>query len=252
MANGDLRMMRLAAAASAFTLWLAIPAHADSISNLKVDGQANIFSAGRGYTVTAGDGQGGVLPTEVTLTNPASLDRGFMFSGVEGKASWRGGGETAGSADGETGVVTLQGLDRISGITAPRGLTGVFLDDQPSKGIPEFPESLNFGSGNGAIPADFTSLNPKIGQLFFIGDGKNSNGATQQFYAPNGATKLFLGFADGSEDGKPGFYGDNTGEITLGLQSGLIAPAPVPEPATLLAWGAVALTALAVRARRRS
>jgi hypothetical protein len=33
---------------------------------------------------------------------------------------------------------------------------------------------------------------------FFIGDGVNSSGTVQQFVAPPGATRLFLGVMDGS------------------------------------------------------
>ena len=39
---------------------------------------------------------------------------------------------------------------------------------------------------------DFTELRPKLKQAFFIGDGKNSQGARQKFVAPTGATRLYL------------------------------------------------------------
>lgn len=77
----------------------------------------------------------------------------------------------------------------ISDVTAPiNALVGLFLDDtQPnSSGAPA---SLNFTSESSR---NFTELNPKLKQIFFIGDGKNSGGARQQFIVPKGATRLYL------------------------------------------------------------
>lgn len=77
----------------------------------------------------------------------------------------------------------------IADVKAPiNALMGLFLDDtQPnSTGAPS---SLDFSTDSSR---NFTELNPKLKQIFFIGDGKNSGGARQQFIVPKGATRLYL------------------------------------------------------------
>jgi hypothetical protein len=65
---------------------------------------------------------------------------------------------------------------------------GLFLDDsQPN--TTSAPTNLDFST---PASREFTELQPKLKQIFFIGDGKNSNGARQEFIAPKGATRLFL------------------------------------------------------------
>jgi hypothetical protein len=61
----------------------------------------------------------------------------------------------------------------------------------------------------------FTRLAPQIAQQFFIGDGLTGtgSGSPQHFVVPPGATRLFLGFADGFGD-CVGWYGDNSGSVT--------------------------------------
>ena len=61
-----------------------------------------------------------------------------------------------------------------------------------------------------------TDFFPLIGQTFFVGDGLGTTGQ-QNFYVPAGATRLFLGFADGVPGfvGSPGAYGDNSGSLTV-------------------------------------
>lgn len=61
----------------------------------------------------------------------------------------------------------------------------------------------------------------EIHQTFFIGDGRDLNGQVQRFHAPQGATRLFLGFAETfgfSGPGLPGFYDDNGGSLTATLK----------------------------------
>jgi hypothetical protein len=89
-------------------------------------------------------------------------------------------------------------------------LVGVFLGaTEPADPAPSI---LDFTSN-----ADFTSLSPLIGQTFFIGDGASNtgfggNGPRQEFVVPNGATRLYLGFADAyAFVGDPGYYSDNGG-----------------------------------------
>ena len=104
----------------------------------------------------------------------------------------------------------------IADATAPiNALVGVFLDNnQPDLTPP--PSSLDFGS----IGLGFPSLSPGLKQVFFIGDGLTGtgSGATQEFFIPAGATRLFLGTMDGFE------WSNNLGSFDV----------TVPEPSALL------------------
>ncbi|HEY1628424.1 MAG TPA: TadG family pilus assembly protein, partial [Tepidisphaeraceae bacterium] len=71
-------------------------------------------------------------------------------------------------------------------------LVGVFLDDKQPDQSPA-PANLDFRSDDSR---DFTTLQPKLKQLFFIGDGLDSKGNHQQFIAPKGATRLYLATMD--------------------------------------------------------
>ena len=68
---------------------------------------------------------------------------------------------------------------------------------------------------------DFTDLSPEIGQVFFIGDGRTSGGTLQNFHAPTGATRLYLGYADalnfGFPSSTPGSYWDNSGALNVAV-----------------------------------
>jgi len=77
----------------------------------------------------------------------------------------------------------------IADVNAPiNALVGLFLDDkQPnSSGAPG---KLDFSTSGSR---EFTTLKPELKQIFFIGDGKNSDGVRQQFIVPEGATRLYL------------------------------------------------------------
>jgi hypothetical protein len=106
----------------------------------------------------------------------------------------------------ESAIVALGG---ISGYSGPHGsLVGVFLDAaNPKDRTPPDPLENN---------TSFFSLSPALGQVFFIGDGLTGTGTgvPQTFFAPAGATRLFLGIADAmSFGGEPGWYDDNYGSF---------------------------------------
>jgi len=87
-----------------------------------------------------------------------------------------------------------------------------------------------------------------LGQVFFIGDGLTGtdavnvgSGSTQTFQVPTTATRLFLGFVDSFNNfsttggGSPGAYGDNTGALSVNINTAGLAG--VPEPSTIMLMG---------------
>jgi hypothetical protein len=65
-------------------------------------------------------------------------------------------------------------------------LVGVFMTDTPTSTAPA---NLDFST---AASRNFTTLEPALQQVFFIGDGQTDSGVTQTFVAPSGATHLYL------------------------------------------------------------
>ncbi|MBW3597576.1 MAG: protein kinase, partial [Planctomycetes bacterium] len=72
---------------------------------------------------------------------------------------------------------------------------------------------------------------PKLGELFFIGDGRSSAGNVQQFVVPPGAERLFLGVMDGMD------WCDNVGafEVEVAAVESWEAELDVAAPWDLLA-----------------
>jgi hypothetical protein len=120
-------------------------------------------------------------------------------------------------------------------------LAGVFLDATVPAGAA--PARLDFSSA--ALGTGFTSLSPILNQTFFIGDGLTATGSgvPQEFFVPDSATRLFLGFIDGADfQGDPTFYSNNDGSFVATFSA-------VPEPATLVLG--IASLPLALLAGRR-
>jgi hypothetical protein len=120
-------------------------------------------------------------------------------------------------------------------------LLGVFLDDsQPD--LSPAPSTLDFSGGG----TGYSSLSPGLKQVFFIGDGLDELGQPQEVTAPEGATRLFLGVADGWD------WRDNRGGYSVSVTStGGPSLAETPEPGTLglLAVGLAGLGCCAWRRR---
>jgi Flp pilus assembly protein TadG len=114
------------------------------------------------------------------------------------------------TADGNTTQIISNSNGSENGIAnmigAPiNSLVGVFLGNNSSAGKTP-PTSLDFTT---TTSRDFTTLSPKLRQIFFIGDGRTSSGEVQYFQIPTGATRLFVGTWDGYE------WNNNVGSFTL-------------------------------------
>ena len=176
---------------------------------VNVSGNNNPFLAGApNGTIALGDSAPAQSPT-LALTG-FDLTQPFTFSAIGG---FNSGGAPAISADGSPGNVAMNaGTLGISGPSGIRwnGLVGVFLDDSVPGGTA--PAPLNSGTA-------FTTLSPGLRQIFWIGDGLTGTGTgnVQQFFAPPGATRLFLGASHNSG------WNDN-----IGVSQVTINPTPVP------------------------
>lgn len=84
---------------------------------------------------------------------------------------------------------TMYSENGIADMRAPiNALVGIFLtDDAPDASAT--PASLDFSPEESR---NFTELKPGMKQIFFIGDGLDSEGNRQKFVAPPGATRLYL------------------------------------------------------------
>ncbi|HEX8324247.1 MAG TPA: pilus assembly protein TadG-related protein [Tepidisphaeraceae bacterium] len=147
----------------------------------------------------------------------------MTFDGINGgannmatSATFGGDGNTANPVwnvpdDANRDKIYNQGMEEkgnengISNVKTPiNAIIGVYLSDaKPSNFTP--PEALDFST---AASRDFNTLQPKLRQPFFIGDGRNANGEVQQFVPPAGATRLFIGTMDEYEwsNNVGGFY----------------------------------------------
>jgi hypothetical protein len=193
----------------------------DQVS-LTVDATMDIYRAG-GYN----DGSNGIAP--VVFTFPARAWRTMTFPSVGG--AWACNSGPLYGADGATS--SSPSCYNVSNITGPVGtfsgflgsdfggaLVGVFLGDA----LPAVaPPTLRFyfsNSSQGGLQTDFLTLAPKIGQVFFIGDGLTGTGTgtVQTFFVPPTATHLYLGYIDSctqTTPGVPGCYTGNAGSLSV-------------------------------------
>jgi hypothetical protein len=195
--------------------WSTSSASAQTLVRVTVHGKANIFGAGLTVPPSPGGGGGGVLPAAVQLSrlqNPRRL----TFSNVTGSVSgWAARGGFNGPDGGRNwgGATLIPAWRGVSGTRhdfATMFLVGVFLG--PNGQPVTAPPRLNLTGSNGV-----ETFTPALGQQFFVGDGRTRTGAQQVFIVPPGATRLFLGFAEGFEFHKnrpPGFYNDNGGALS--------------------------------------
>lgn len=171
----------------------------------------------------------GSEPNEASSPGMISLSSSQIFSGqtilfdnVRGSVSNTGSGSGT-TPDGDPGYVVNLGtangtgagnwpnsVNGISNIKSPMsGLIAVFLSDTEPNNT-SAPPALDFSNPSSR---NYTSLAPALKQVFFVGDGRRSNGEAQQIVVPDGATRLFIGNMDAWQ------WNDNTGGYTATISS---------------------------------
>ena len=173
---------------------------------LSVPGSSNPYLSGAPDGTPAGNDQA-PQQSPVLLPNLRGGTTVLVFE-VSGGASYTGGFFRFEPDGGDPWEHTAGDRNGMSAVTAPAAsLLGVFLAEDV---FPEAPPGLDFTD---PATRDFTELAPDLQQVFFIGDGRTAEGAVQEFLAPKGATRLYLGIMDAY-----GWY-DNTGayEVTVTL-----------------------------------
>lgn len=167
--------------------------------------RANIYNAGHPNPVAPGGGGAGNVPPMwpippgeqrvVTVSDAAGC-----VTPIVGTYPYNG---PAGDLKGPTNINSFAGISGIVHRGNGMFLVGVFLTDE-EPGVA--PKPLDFTDGE-----DFETIEPEIGQVFFVGDGEGKT-----FIPPPAATRLFLGFADGYlYTGDPGWYGNNAGQVQV-------------------------------------
>jgi hypothetical protein len=230
-------VLRLLAGLAVALAALAAPMQAGAVG-VRVPGTANPWLAGMpNGSIDPPDQAPGQSPVLVTGLDLGTLDV-LTFSvrgGVAncpasnsstlccpecGRAFPKADGPVPGQA-GAIEVFTHAPVNGLSNIRAPiNSLIGVFL----GPGVPNVgptPETLDFS--HDALGLDFLNLHPQLKQTFFIGDGLTGRGSgeRQQFFVPEGATRLYLGTMDGAE------WVNNAGAFRVQVPA-------VPEPSALL------------------
>jgi ELWxxDGT repeat protein len=196
-----------------FELWTTrIVSAAATVS---VDARSNIFGAG--HSAPPGTNPG-ILPLSVNL--PAGQKRTMQFS-ASGQISFdtvQPGTRSFYGPDGGPEASNVLSSSGLSGIRANTYgfLVGVFLGaSEPADPAPAVADFHN--------ASNFASIAPQLNQTFFIGDGLTGAGvgSQQTFVVPDGATRLYLGFADSYDPatntitGLPQAYDDNGGSLTV-------------------------------------
>lgn len=174
---------------------------------------------------------GSVAPTYSPVRADVTVIGGQAYTFAATGSVSHGGPTLSSGPDGRPGVLFTHQAGAENGIAnitvQINALLGVFLNDsQPNTTVA--PPALNFST---AASMDFTSLSPQLKQPFFIGNGLTSSGVTQQFVAPAGATRLFLGAMDSFG------YSNNLGSysVTSAQVNPNTPPAVLANAATVIA-----------------
>lgn len=140
------------------------------------------------------EGKSNVAPNQSpVLVNGLSLQGSVLAFRVNGQVSLNGDQKHLKHPDGDKGSMTQHLRRATNGISDMKGptssLVGVFLNSSRPDGTPA-PETLDFTE---QTKRDFERLEPKLKQVFFIGDGLTSGGKVQLVVPPSGASRLYLG-----------------------------------------------------------
>jgi len=174
----------------------------------EVPATANPYLAGAAsgtsmtYTLTNGDPQSPTdrapeqAPVLVTPTDPSCFKPGAILAFTVAGSITHNQSREQSSADGNTAVIVSHQLGAVNGISdikAPiDSLVGVFLGASDPRGSAA-PSKLDFST---VASRDYLTIEPKLGQLFFIGKGKTATGTNRQVVVPLGATRLYFGTMD--------------------------------------------------------
>lgn len=172
----------------------------------------------------AGTGPNNASSPGMISLSPANIQAGqaVLFDSVTGTVA-NDGSTTPVNPDGNTGWIVNLGtangigasnwplsVNGVSNIKAPMSaMIAVFLNDNAPNST-SAPTALDFST---EASRDFTSISPQLKQVFFVGNGRRSNGEAQQFIVPEGATRLFIGNMDAWQ------WNDNTGGFTATINS---------------------------------
>jgi hypothetical protein len=196
----------------------AIGAPARKTTAVTVPATANIFGSGDSplpAPAPAGGG-GGTDPVAYALPPDAGL---ITFSGGSGSVTCCGGFSTP-PYNGPAGAMPLP--PGTTDIPAVGGISGVYVSDRQMflAGV------FLTGETAGVSPPRTNTLTqvPALQQVFYVGAGPRTVGV------PEGATQLFLGFADAfGFRGRAGYYDDNRGSVRINVTLKKSAhPPPVP------------------------
>jgi hypothetical protein len=195
-----------------------------------VPGTSNTWLAGMPDGSTAGNGQD-FAPTNSPVLAPVSVTGGDVFTFDATGSVLNGDGPLTLGPDGDLGAYQARIPGPENGIADMFGpinsLIGVFLSDEQPDGSPT-PNGLDFSAEG--LGLNFSSLSPLLKQPFFIGDGQTDDTrVVQEFIAPAGATRLFLGTMDGF-----GWF-NNIGEFQVRI---------VPTPGAAMVGGLMGLVTL--------
>ena len=184
--------------------------------NYQIPATANIYFAGSPSTASLrynfSKGNNTDLatttsPVEIKPTNASCLTPGARLSfDTTGTLSHGGNSAAANSPEGNgsySGHALGAQLGK-SDIVAPMiSMVAVFIGaGDPSANTA--PARLDFTSSDAR---NYKELAPKLGQVFFVGDGKTDSGTIQAIIVPEGATRLYMGVWD------VGQWNNNTGSL---------------------------------------
>lgn len=186
-----------------------------NVTSQTFDADSSPWLAGMPNNATVPGTDGNTTPARAPAQSPSKVNgvditpgNSLFFRDCDGMTSY----EDAASygPDGNTDWIVAQtAVNGINTTSAPlNSVVGIFLDDR-APNTWGLQTAGNFSSANSR---DFTTLSPKLKQVFFIGDGVNSAGELQEFVVPAGATRLYIGLMD-----EKGWWWDNTGTISTTL-----------------------------------